>query len=153
MLRKKDRLLLKELIKDSRQKIVKLAEKCHMTRQSVYAKINDFRRKGVSFTVEIKPESVGLNLRAYILIVAEPQAKFREEADMKIKEIKGISQVHYVLGRFDIIAEVLVKDREDLRRVLKQIQNLPAVKKTETFIVYDTTKYNIKEPLLEALSD
>ncbi len=153
MLRKKDRLLLKELIKDSRQKIVKLAEKCHMTRQSVYAKINEFRRKGVSFTIDIEPESVGLNLRAYILIVAEPQAKFREEADKKIKRIKGISQVHYVLGRFDIIAEVIVKERKDLRRVLKQIQNLPAVKKTETFIVYETTKYNIKEPLLEALND
>ena len=153
MLRKKDKLLLKELIKDSRQKIVMLAEKCHMTRQSVYSKINDFRRRGVSFTIEIIPESIGLNQRAYILIVAEPQAKFREEADKKIKEIKGISQVHYVLGRFDIIAEVLVKERDDLRRVLKQIQNLPAVKKTETFIVYETTKYNIKEPLLEVLSD
>ena len=153
MLRKKDRLLLKELMKDSRQKIVKLAEKCHMTRQSVYTKINDFRKRGVRFTVEIKPESVGLNLRVYILIVAEPQAKFREEADKKIKGIKGISQVHYVLGRFDIIAEIIVKDREELRKVLRQIQDLPAVKKTETFIVYETTKYNVKGPLLEALSD
>jgi len=153
MLRKKDKLLLKELIKDSRQKIVKLAEKCHMTRQSVYTKINEFRRKGVSFTVDFNPEKVGLNLKAYVLIVAEPQAKFRKEADKKIKKIKGVSQVHHVLGRFDIVAEVLVKEREDLRRVLKQILNLPAVKKTETFIVYETTKYNIKEPLIEALSE
>ena len=153
MLRKKDKLLLKELIMDSRQKIVKLAEKCHMTRQSVYTKINDFRRKGVGFTIDIDPEKIGLNMKVYILIVAEPQRKFREEADKKIKEIKGITQVHYVLGRFDIIAEVLVKGRDDLRRVLKEIQDLPAVKKTETFIVYETTKYNIKEPLLNVLSD
>jgi len=153
MLRKKDKLLLKELIKDSRQKIVKLAGKCHMTRQSIYTKINDFRRKGVSFTVDFNPEKVGLNLRAYVLIVAEPQSKFREEADKKIKKIKGISQVHYVLGRFDIVAEVLVKDRKYLRRVLKEIQDLPAVKKTETFIAYETIKYNVKEPLLEALSE
>ena len=152
MLKKKDKLLLKELIKNSRQKITKLAEKCHMTRQSVYRKINEFRKRGVGFTIDMEPEKVGLNMRVYILIVAEPQAKFREEADKKIKGIKGISQVHYVLGRFDIFAEVIVKDRYDLRRVLKQIQNLPAVKKTETFIVYETTKYNTKEPLLEVLS-
>jgi len=124
-----------------------------MTRQSIYTKINDFRRKGVSFTVDFNPEKVGLNLRAYVLIVAEPQSKFREEADKKIKKIKGISQVHYVLGRFDIVAEVLVKDRKYLRRVLKEIQDLPAVKKTETFIAYETIKYNVKEPLLEALSE
>jgi len=153
MLRKKDKLLLKELIMDSRQKIVKLAEKCHMTRQSVYTKINEFRRNGVGFTIDMNPEKIGLNMKVYILIVAEPQRKFREEADKKIKEIKGITQVHYVLGRFDIIAEVLVKGRDNLRRVLKQIQDLPAVKKTETFIVYETTKYNIKEPLLNVLSD
>jgi DNA-binding Lrp family transcriptional regulator len=152
MLRKKDKLLLKELIKDSRQKIVRLAERCHMSRQSVYGKINELRSKGISFTIDVNPETVGLNLRAYILIVAEPQAKFRNEADKKLKKIKGISQVHYVLGRFDIIAEVIVKDRFELRRVLKEIQNLPAVKKTETFIVHETTKYDLKEPLIKALS-
>lgn len=153
MLRKKDRLLLKELLKDSRQKITRLSEKCHMTRQSVYAKINALRRKGINFTIDINPEEIGLNLRAFILIEAEPQAKFREQSDERIKKIKEVSQVHYILGRFDTIVEVIVKDRYELRRVLKKIHDLPAIKKTETFIAYETTKLNIKEPLIKGLSD
>jgi DNA-binding Lrp family transcriptional regulator len=152
MLKGKDRLLLKELMEDSRQKINRLAEKCHMTRQSVYAKINEFRGKGIKFTVDMNPEEIGLNMRVYILIEAEPQTKFREECDEQIKKFKEVSQVHYILGRFDIIVEVLVKDREDLRNVLKKIHSLPAVKKTETFIVYETTKLSIREPLIEVLS-
>lgn len=152
MTKEKDRLLMTELMGDSRQKINRLAEKCHMTRQSVYAKINEFRSKGINFTIDVNPESIGLNMRVYILIEAEPQTKFREECDEQIKKFKEISQVHYILGRFDIIVEVLIKDREELRNVLKKIHSLPAVKKTETFIVYETTKLNTKEPLMNVLS-
>jgi len=152
MLKEKDRLLMKELIEDSRQKINRLAEKCHMTRQSVYTKINSFRRSGVNFTIDINPEKVGLNMKVYILIEAEPQAKFREEADTQIRQFKEVTQVHHTLGRFDIIVEALVKERDDLRNLLKKIHALPAVKKTETFIVYETTKFNMKDPIIEALS-
>jgi DNA-binding Lrp family transcriptional regulator len=152
MLREKDRLLLRELMENSREKITKLAEKCHMTRQSVYAKINEFRKKGIKFTIDIKPEEVGLNMKVYILIEAEPQAKFREEADKQIRQFKEITQVHHILGRFDIIVEALVKERDDLRKLLKKIHALPAVKKTETFIVYETTKFSLEDPITEAIS-
>ncbi|MDI6826484.1 MAG: Lrp/AsnC family transcriptional regulator [Candidatus Aenigmarchaeota archaeon] len=153
MLKKKDRLLLKELIENSREKITRLAERCHMTRQSVYAKINSFRTRGMNFTVDVNPEEVGLNMKVYILIEAEPQAKFREEADKEIRQFKEITQVHHILGRFDIIVEALVKERDDLRKLLKKIHALPAVKKTETFIVYETTKFNLRDPIIEALSE
>jgi DNA-binding Lrp family transcriptional regulator len=152
MLKKKDSLLVKELMENSREKITRLAEKCHMTRQSVYAKINSFRSKGVKFTVDVNPEDVGLNMKVYILIEAEPQAKFREEADIQIRQFKEVTQVHHTLGRFDIIVEALVKERDDLRKLLKKIHALPAVKKTETFIVYETTKFNMRDPIIEALS-
>jgi len=151
MLRKKDRLLLTELINDSRQKIIKLAGKCHMTRQSVYAKINEYRRRGIKFSIDVGPEEIGLRLKVYILIVAEPQAKFRQEADEILKTFKEVSQVHHVLGRFDIIIEAIVRNRDELTKLLKKIQTLPAVKKTETYIAYETIKFNPKEPLLEGL--
>jgi len=152
MLKKKDSVLVKELMENSREKITRLAEKCHMTRQSVYSKINGFRSKGVKFTIDVNPEEVGLNMKVYILIEAEPQAKFREEADIQIRQFKEVTQVHHTLGRFDIIVEALVKERDDLRNLLKKIHALPAVKKTETFIVYETTKFNMRDPIIEALS-
>lgn len=147
----KDRLLLKELVRDSRQKIVTLAKKCGITRQSVYSKLDEFKRKGVRFTVDLDPREIGLRLRAYILIVAEPQTEFRKETNEVIKKFKEISQIHYLLGRFDIIVEVVVRDVDELRGLLRRIQNLPAVKKTETLMVYETTKLHVKEPLIRVL--
>ena len=153
MLSKKDLLLLKELIKDSRQKITDLAIKCNLTRQSVYEKIKEFANKGIRFTIDVDPKKIGLNLTAYILIVADPHREFRKETDNLIKEFKEISQIHYILGRFDVIAEVIVKDMDEFRSVLNKIQSLPAVKKTETLMVYETTKRNRIDPLLKAIED
>jgi len=149
----KDLALLKELIKDSRQKITSLAKKCHMTRQSAYAKINELNRKGVEFTVDVNPRELGLKLRAYVLIVAEPQQKFRKETNEIIKDFREISQIHYLLGRFDIIVEAVVRDVEELRGLLRRIQNLPAVKKTETLMVYETTKVDHRDPLRKVLEE
>jgi len=151
MIRKKDKVLLKELIEDSRLKIVDLAERTGLTRQSVYSKLHSLKKSGVSFTVDIGPEYLGLNLKAYILIHAEPDSEVRKKLTEKIKKLREVSQLHYVLGRFDIIVEVVLKDRVQLKEVLKKFQSWPGVKKTETFIVYDTVKFNPKDPFTGVL--
>jgi len=151
MLDEKDRLLLKELIADSRQRIVELSRKCGITRQSVYNRIRKLRERGVEFTVNLNPRELGLELRAYILITADPNIRFRRETDRIIRQFEEVSQIHYILGRFDIIVEALVKNIDELRSLLRRIQELPAVKKTETLLVYETTKLNGKDPLLRVL--
>ncbi|MEM2122713.1 MAG: Lrp/AsnC family transcriptional regulator [Candidatus Bathyarchaeia archaeon] len=153
MFNKKELKLLRELMVDSRQKIMELARKCGLTRQSVYEKISDFKLKGIRFTVDVKPQDLGLNLIAYILVVADPHKAFREETDKLIKKFREISQIHYILGRFDVIAEVMVKDIEEFREVLTRVQGLPAVRKTETLIVYESTKQDRLDPIMKALEN
>jgi len=152
MIRKKDKILLKELIEDSRLKIVDLAERTGLTRQSVYSKIDKLRKGGTNFTVDMNPEDLGLNLKAYILIQAELKSGVRERLTEKIKKLREVSQLHHVLGRFDMIVEVVLKDREQLKVILRKFQSMPAIKKTETFIVYDTVKFNPKDPFIRVLS-
>ncbi len=151
MIRKKDRILLKELIEDSRLKIVDLAERTGLTRQSIYSKIHNLRKSGVNFTVDINPEELGLNLKAYIFIQAEADSETRKKLTKNIKKLREVSQLHYILGRYDLIIEVILKNRNHLKEVLKKFQFWPAIKKTETFIVYDTVKFNLKDPFIGAL--
>ncbi len=151
MFDKKDRLLLKELIEDSRQKITSLSRKCHITRQSIYNKINVFRRRGVKFTVDINPREVGLKVRAYTLVTIDRGVRLREETDEIIKKFKGISQIHYLLGRFDIMLEIIVRDVDELSDLIRKISGLPLVRKTETLTVYETVKLDNKDPLLRIL--
>jgi len=151
MIRKKDRILLKELIEDSRLKIVDLSERTGLTRQSIYSKIHNLRKSGVNFTTDINPEELGLNLKAYIFIQAESDSEVRKNLTKNIKKLREVSQLHYILGRYDLIIEVVLKNRNHLKEILKKFQSWPAIKKTETFIVYDTVKFNLKDPFIGAL--
>ena len=139
MIRKKDRVLLKELIKDSRLKIVDLSERTGLTRQSVYSKIHNLRENGVNFTIDINPEDLGLNLKAYILIQADPNSKSRKECTDKIKKLKEVSQLHYVLGRFDIVVEVILKDKELWRKLTENSES--------SWKIGDYNKFKDIEPL------
>jgi len=151
MIRKKDKILLKELIGDSRLKIVDLAERTGLTRQSVYSKLHSLRKSGVNFTVDINPEELGLNLKAYMFIQADPNSKVWEKLTKNIMKLREVSQLHCVLGRFDLIAEVVLKDKEQLKEMIKKIRNWPGIKKIETFIVYDTVKFDLKDPFIGVL--
>jgi len=41
-----------------------------------------------------------------------------------------------IFGRFDIIAEVEVKDLKELDRITDKLKNLPSILSTESFICY-----------------
>jgi DNA-binding Lrp family transcriptional regulator len=153
MIRKKDKILLKELIEDSRLKIVDLAERAGLTRQSVYSKIHNLKKSGVNFTVDINPEELGLNLKAYMFIQTDPNSKVWRKLTENIKKLREVSQLHCVLGRFDLIAEVVLKDKEQLKEMIKKIQSWHGVKKIETFIVYDTVKFDLKDPFIGVLEE
>jgi len=102
--------------------------------------------------VEVNPRSLGLNLRAYIFIVAEPSREAREESEKLLRKYPQISAIHLLLGRFDVLLDVLVRDIDELKDLLMEIHSLKMVRKTETFIVYQSVKDYPKHPIEGALA-
>jgi len=55
----------------------------------------------------------------------------------KIAKMPGVLKVEIIFGRYDIIAEVEVKDLGELSRlVTDKIKSIPNILSTETFICY-----------------
>ena len=154
MIDKKDKKILIELLKDSRMSFADLARACKMTRQSIFSRIKSLRRKGIikNFTVNLDQQKLGLNIRAYILISADPLGKFREKATKALMQLPQISQIHILFGRFDFLLEVLIKDMNELSQLLSKIHELEMINKTETMIVYKNVKYDIQHPIENALA-
>ena len=153
MIDKKDKKILLELLRDGRKSFVDLARSCKMTRQSIFSRVKSLRRKGIikNFTVNLDQQKLGLDLRAYILISADPLGKFREKAIKYLSEFPQISQIHILFGRFDFLIEVLVKDVRDLSNLLEKIHELETINKTETMIVYRNVKYDTQHPFEKVL--
>ena len=149
-----DRKLLLDLLMDGRVPYAELGKKYGLSRQAIYNRIQSLKKRGVikGFTVEVNPRSLGLNLRAYILIVAEPSREVREESEKLLRKYPQISAIHLLLGRFDVLLDVLVRDIDELKDLLMEIHSLKMVRKTETFIVYQSVKDYPKHPIEGALA-
>lgn len=154
MIDKKDKKILIELLKDGRESFADLARSCKMTRQSIFSRIKSLKRNGIikNFTVNIDEKKLGLNLKAYILISADPSEEFREKAGKILAQSPQFSQIHRLFGRFDFLIEVLVKDVNELSDIIEEIHKLEMVNRTETMIVNRSIKYNVQHPIESALS-
>jgi len=154
MMNEKDRKLLLELMKESRMSLSDLARHCGMSRQGVFARIRSLRSQGIirNFTVNIDPRKLGLAVKAYLLIEAEPVKEFRDEADEIVKKYPQVTQIHHLFGRFDVLLEVVARDTEELTNLVAKIHELKMVRKTETMIVYRTVKSEQEHPIENVLT-
>ena len=154
-MKQKDKLLLLELLKNGRQNFSKLGRKFNMSRQAVFSRVKTLKNQGIirNFTVDIDHEKIGINLRAYILMIIQPGKNAREKINKFFKECKQISQVHNLFGTYDFLLEVLVRDRAELTQLISKMHEFDSVRKTKTLIVYNTIKNDQSQPVEEILSD
>lgn len=69
---------------------------------------------------------------ACVLIRTAP-GKF-DEAVKSLRQVKGVQRVFPVLGRFDVVADVEVKDPSDLGLTILRLGRLAGVVFTETLV-------------------
>jgi len=80
-------------------------------------------------------------VRAYVMIKVGASEYLGMEKTIKerLMKIPGVVKVDSIFGRFDIIAEVEVKDTRDLSHlVIDEIKGILGVVSTETFICHET---------------
>ena len=74
---------------------------------------------------------------SFILMKVE-RTKINEVA-AKLVDIKGISEVYSVSGKYDLIAIVRVSSNDDLAAlVTENLRNLESILKTETLLAFKT---------------
>lgn len=148
-----ERDIILQLIEDSRQPVSRVARKLGITRQTVAKKIEEFKKLGLisSFTTRLDPKKLGLTVKAYILMREEPRTELRRATERTIKGLRQVSRFYRLFGEYDAILEVLVKDTEELTRLVKKIHELEGVTDTETFIAHSTIKDEPEDPFIRIL--
>lgn len=133
-----DRRIIAALQRDGRLSVRALAQEVHVSRASAYARLERLQETGVitGFRAVVVPEKIGLGTSAYVSLSIE-QDSWRALA-RALHDIPGVERVALVGAEFDVLVQVRTRDNHDLRDiVLEQIQALPGVKATRTWLIFE----------------
>jgi DNA-binding Lrp family transcriptional regulator len=133
-----DREILAELTRDGRMSVTQVAENVHISRAHAYTRIGRLTDEGVltKFTALVDPVKSGRKSSAYVTLKVK-QNSWRELRE-ELRSVPEVEHIALVGGDFDVILLVRGIDNADLRRiVLDQLQSMPGVLDTQTFLVFE----------------
>lgn len=147
-----DKKLLIRLMDNARAPIYKLAKELGVSRQTVSKKLKKLEQElSLKYVAIPDLNRLNLNLRAYVMLRVTPRDDVRRKVESKIRRLKQVAQAHYIYGQYDMLLEVLVKDRDELSKVIDSLHEVEGVLDTETFIVREVVKYKPLDPIIRAL--
>lgn len=133
-----DRAIVRVLLTDGRISVRALAEQVHISRANAYARLERLTHDGVitGFTAVVAPEHLGLGTSAYVSVSIE-QNSWKPVA-AALRRVPSVERVALVGAEFDALVTVRCADNHELRdTVLEQIQAIPGVKATRTWLIFD----------------
>ena len=133
-----DRRIIAALEADGRLSGRALAERVTISRANAYARLERLVADGVitGFTATVDPLKVGLTTSAYVTLSVR-QNSWRDLRE-QLREIPEVRHMALMGGEFDVMLLVRAADNDALRRVvLEQLQAIPGVLATRTFLIFE----------------
>lgn len=144
-----DRRLLTLLQEDDRQPLSELSKQIGIPASTVNDRIKRLIRQGLiaGFHARIAPETLGLNLLAFILVSwngPKVEAAFLK----RVKASPDVLECHHITGAWNYLLKVRVGTTGDLEKFLTEtIKAVDGVERTETLIALSSPKETWKVSL------
>lgn len=127
--------LLAALSEDPRATVVALAERLHLSRNTVQARMARLEKSGAfrSFERAISTAALGFPLEAFIAVgVRQPHL---QKIVSELARIPEVLQVHGLSGQTDLMTFVACRDARHLFDVDARIMGIEGVERAETSLV------------------
>lgn len=137
-----DKKIIKLLNKDSRLPFVEVARKCNVSGAAIHQRMQKMQEAGVirGSSLELNPKALGYMTCAFIGIqVNLTSTSTHDEVFNKISKIPQIVECHHISGKYSLLVKILTQSNEHLKQIIvEQIQSIPEISFTETFISLET---------------
>ena len=135
-----DERILRELGKDSRKSLRKLAISVGVSPSVISERIRRMESAGIikGYTTSFDYLKLGYEFVAIVQISISGGNLL--EVQKKISSMPGVAAVYDVTGQYDSIAILMRKSRSELSALIKKILAIPRVEKTNTNMVLNVMK-------------
>lgn len=134
-----DKIILDILKKDARTPFLEIARKCNVSGAAIHQRVNRLTKNGLITKPQylLNPDSLGYSTCAFMGIYLE-SANMYKSAIEELRKIPEITESYYTTGNYSIFVKIYSKTNNHLKEVMtEQIQSLPGIIRTETFIVLE----------------
>jgi Lrp/AsnC family transcriptional regulator, regulator for asnA, asnC and gidA len=133
-----DKKILVLLTRDARMPFLEVARRCKVSGAAIHKRVQHMlEAKVISGTqYNLNPKGLGYLSCAYIGIqVNLTSTSTHQEVFNKIRRITEIVECHHITGKYSLLIKVYTRDNEHLKKIItEQIQSIPEITLTETFI-------------------
>ncbi|MBI5051246.1 Lrp/AsnC family transcriptional regulator [Candidatus Micrarchaeota archaeon] len=150
-----DLVILNHLAQNSKLTYKELGEKIGTHQNTLIQRIKKLERDGIiiKHQAAIDYKKLGYEVQGLILLRIKQGTVGDDYHLEQIKDIPEVVAVYAITGNYDVAAVVKVKKQEDIGRILKLMQNVPAVSRTASHIILHTYKHHYEfNPLKDFVS-
>lgn len=144
MIDEKDRKIIKELQKNSRNTTKKIASNIDIPRVTVHDRIQKMKDENIitKFSIHLDYKKIGLPTQVFIFVSFQSGLNISQrELARKISQIEGIYEVHIISGEYDLLVKVRGESLEKIGQlVVDRLRKIRGVGKTLTFSCFETIK-------------
>jgi len=137
---KLDLQIIAQLQTNGRKPLTEIARALNVSEGTIRNRVSQLiENQTIQIVGMADPYQLGYDAPAIIAISVHPN--MLEEVARKIADLREVSYLIYVSGEFDLIVEVMCKDRDHLTRLLNEdIRSTDGVTRTQTFFILHTYK-------------
>ena len=138
--------ILEQVQEEGRKPFTKVAEELGVSEATVRARVARMERLGVlRFVADVNPIALG---RVFANIGIRVQGTALQRAIDIVTNLPETSYVMVTAGTYDILAEVVCYDHDDLLRLLQhEIRAIPGIVQVDTMVVLQVSKSVWRYPL------
>ena len=135
-----DETILDTLQRNARKRFTEIAQELDISEGTVRNRVSRLvENKTVQFVGLIDPNQMGYNAPAMIGVTV--QSNLLETAAQEISKFPEVSYLVMISGEYDLMVEVLCKDREDFASFLNdKLRQVEGVSQTQSFMILRTFK-------------
>ena len=144
MIDEKDKKIIEELKKNSRNSTKKIASNIKIPRVTVHDRINKLKNNKIikRFTIDLDYRKIGFPTEVFIFVSFQSNMDISQrELAKRISKIERISEVHIISGEYDLLLKVRGETLEQIGKlVIDKLRKIKGVGRTLTFACFETIK-------------
>ena len=132
-----DQKILSFLVNNARMPFLEIARECGVSGAAIHQRVKKMENLGIitGSRLLVKPQSIGLNVCAFVAISIAQANRYQEVIDA-IKKIPEVVECYYTTGQYDVFIKIYARNNEDLLRLIHNSLSNLSDTRSETLICF-----------------